>query len=275
MPYRSRWSLDIPRCSLPTLLFGDSPTKSLSNPDKVCFAEAGCSETHYFTRSSFRSWCQRLAVGLLNSQNFKPGDRVLLFSGNDLFFPVAFMGVVMAGGVFTGANPTYTARELAHQLINSEATYLLCSEAILDTGLEAARMSGMARDRVYLFDNRVFDGSGVSKQDVEHWSQLFTTEARAKDYRWPNLRDHDECNTTLALNYSSGTTGVSKGVEISHLNYVANTLQFAHLASLHKDYQSKNARAKWLCYLPMYHALAQNIHIAGAFLRGTRLRREH
>ena len=267
MPYKSRWSLDIPRCSLPTLLFGESPTKPVSDPDKVCFAEAGRPDTHYFTRGTFRSWCQRLALGLSRSKHFKPGDRVLLFSGNDLFFPVAFMGVIMAGGVFTGANPTYTARELAHQLMNSEATYLLCSEAVLDTGLDAARISGMAHDRVYLFDDRVFDGSGVSKGHIEHWSQLFMTEAQSEDYQWPNLRARDECDTTLALNYSSGTTGVSKGVEVSHLNYVANTLQFAHLASLHKDYQGKTARAKWLCYLPLYHAMAQNIHIAGAFLR--------
>ena len=271
MPYRSRWSLELPHCSFPTLLFGTSPDTSLSNPDKVCFAEAARSETHFFSRASFRLWSQRLAVGLRRSPSFNVGDRVLLFSSNDLFFPVAFMGVIMAGGVFTGANPTYTSRELAHQLRNSDATYLLCSDVGVETGKEAAKLAGLPGDRVFIFNNEIFDGVYASRHEgIRYWGDLIATEEESRDYCWPTLQGEGECHTTLALNFSSGTTGVSKGVEITHMNYVANTLQFAHLSTLHPEYAESNARAKWLCYLPMYHALAQNIHIAGAFLRGTR-----
>lgn len=269
MPYKSRWSIRIPECSLPTLLFGSNETHS---SNKRCFSDAARPDSHFFTRASYRLWCQRFAVGLLNSQYFQKGDRVLLFSGNDLFFPVVFMGTLMAGGVFTGANPTYVARELAHQLSNSGATYLLCSDATLKTGLEAARQVGLSTDRIFLFNSSVYDGSntpGTSvKGAIQYWGNLIASEDESRGFSWDSLEGPGECHRTLALNYSSGTTGLSKGVEISHHNYVANTLQFAHLSTLHPDYTERNERARWLCYLPMYHAMAQNIHIAGSYIRG-------
>jgi 4-coumarate--CoA ligase len=58
-------------------------------------------------------------------------------------------------------------------------------------------------------------------------------------------------------------------VEITHKNYVANMLQYTHMASLNPDYEAKLARARWLCFLPLYHAMSQNINIAAALFRNT------
>lgn len=74
-------------------------------------------------------------------------------------------------------------------------------------------------------------------------------------------------NTILALNYSSGTTGVPKGVMISHRNYVSNCLQHQYLSQLYPDAKERAARAKWLCFLPMYHAMAQTIFLSGGVMR--------
>ena len=65
------------------------------------------------------------------------------------------LGVIMAGCVFTGANPTYVARELAYQLKDSGATYLICTEANPDTGLAAAKEIGMGTDTIFVFDDGV------------------------------------------------------------------------------------------------------------------------
>lgn len=54
---------------------------------------------------------------------------------------------------------------------------------------------------------------------------------------------------------------------ITHKNYVSNCLQHQHLPTLRPDYKERNARAKWLCYLPMYHAMAQTIYLSGAVMR--------
>lgn len=58
-----------------------------------------------------------------------------------------------------------------------------------------------------------------------------------------------------------------KGVEVTHFNYIANTLQYNHLPTLAPNYAEQNDRSKWLCFLPLYHAMAQTIYIAGVLLR--------
>ncbi|KIW54143.1 hypothetical protein PV05_06525 [Exophiala xenobiotica] len=271
MPYKSRWTVAVPECSLPTFLF-KSPTHALGS--QRCFSEAARPDTHYFTRDTFRLWAQRFALGLQRSKHFKKGDRILLFSGNDLFVPVVFMGILCAGGIFTGANPTFVARELAHQLRDSGATYLLCADGSIDTGIEAARLAGLdPSERVFMYNASIYDddqGTTKSRPGIKgckYWSELVAPAEDAKGFQWDNLTGTGECDRTLALNYSSGTTGVPKGVEITHRNYISNTVQVAHIARQHPEYEARNARARWLCFLPLYHAYGQTYYVAGAFNR--------
>ncbi|RAH65123.1 acyl--CoA ligase [Aspergillus aculeatinus CBS 121060] len=274
MPFQSRWSIDIPSCHLATLLF-TSPTHPLSHTHR-CFLDAARPDTHYFTEHSFRLWSQRLAAGLRHA-GLRRGDRVLLFSGNDLFFPVVFMGIIMAGGIFTGANPTFVARELEYQLRDSGATFLICARGSLETGLEAARGAGLGLDRVFVFDSAVFEECDHlqskskldERQDYRYWGELIASVEEGSRWAWDDLMNPGAADAqTLALNYSSGTTGRPKGVEITHKNYVANLLQYNFLFYLYPDWVQRLARARWLCFLPMYHAMAQNIFIAAALRRG-------
>lgn len=202
--------------------------------------------------------------------DFKPGDRVLLFSGNNMAFPVAFMGIIMAGGVFSAANPTFTARELAHQLRDSGATYLLCAEGTLESVLQAAKDCNHPVERIrYMDADTLWSQEPLEKPSIsgiKHWQDIFAPEAH--DYQWPELKGDGEAGDTLiALNYSSGTTGVPKGVMITHKNYVSNTIQHQHLQTLYPDAEERRTTAKWLCYLPLYHAMAQTIYLSGGLHR--------
>jgi 4-coumarate--CoA ligase len=229
MPIHSRWQVPIDVCSLPTYLFG-SPTASL--PDKIAFYDADRPDTHYITFDAFRLWSQRFAAGLQKS-GLKPGDRVLLFSSSNLYFPLAFMGVLMAGGVFTGANPGFVARELAYQLKDSDAKFLLCADASLELGVEAAESVGISKDRIFRFDDTLFDGTAESRLGVKNWASLMQSEEVGRNFSW--YEPEDPKDAICCLNYSSGTTGVPKGVMITHYSYVANATQFSHLAQLHPD----------------------------------------
>lgn len=251
MIYKSRWSIPIPSITLATFLF-NSPTAPL--PDKPCFIDADNPERLILSYADYRLYAQRLAAGLRNA-GLKPGDRVLLFSGNTIFFPTVLQGVIMAEGIFTAANPGYNAREVAYQLGNSGARFLICAEGSLETGLDAARQAALGKDQIFVFDDgaATFDGLGKGRAGCKHWSALLADEEEGRRFRWRD--DPSMVNNTVCLNYSSGTTGLPKGVEITHRNAVSNTLQHMHLIELRKDYQKKKHEYRWLCFLPMYHAL--------------------
>jgi AMP-binding enzyme len=248
MPLKSRWRVEIPEVSLQTWVFG-TPNEPLRN-DR-CLTDANRPDTHYLTFSTFRLWAKRVAVGLQKA-GLRPGDRVLLFSGNNIFFPVVFMGILMAGGIFTGANPTYVARELAYQLKDSDAKFLIATDGSLDVALDAISQIGMSKDRVFIFDDAGFEGTGKSKHGIKNWNTLLGSVEEADKFIWHDVKDPKD--TICCLNYSSGTTGVPKGVMITHYNYVANGELVIYLFNLRPDHEERRKTEQWLCMLPMYHA---------------------
>jgi len=260
MPWKSRWTVDIPQVSLPTYVFG---TPSAALPTTPLLLDAEKPDRYHLSASDLRQWCKRFAAGLQKA-GLKSGDRVLLFSGNTIFFPVVFLGTILAGGVFSGANPTYVARELAYQLQDSGAKFLICAEASLDTGIKAADAAGLSHDKVFVFDNgyATFDNTGKGRGDVRHWSKLLASEAESRGFAWEELSSEEELNRTICLNYSSGTTGVPKGVMITHKNYVSNNEGVVRVAKSSGEYEKK-----WLCMLPMYHAYGQTYYCVGTISR--------
>ena len=147
MTIHSRWSEPVPHCSLHQWIFGSSrgPVK-----DYKAFIDADRPDTHFLTKADYRLLSKRVALGLQDA-GLKAGERVLMFSGNSIYFPSVFLGILMAGGIFTGANPTYVPRELAYQLKDSGASFMVTAESRLPAALDAAREAGLPRDRIYVF----------------------------------------------------------------------------------------------------------------------------
>jgi 4-coumarate--CoA ligase len=262
MPWKSRWHIDIPNVSLPTYLFGGQDDKL---DDKPVFLDAD-QPSYSLSNRTYREWSKRLAAGL-RARGFQDGDRLLLYSGNTIFFPVVLIGTIMAGGIFSGANPTYVARELAYQLQDTGAKFLITAEGSLDTALEAAKTIGFPKDKILSFDGGydTFDGKGKpSRGNIQHWSTLLASPEEGARYRWQEFNSRAQMDQTVVLNYSSGTTGVPKGVQITHLNYVSNCMQTDHVANLDPDYEAVAARSVGLSMLPMYHAYGQTVHCVSA-----------
>ncbi|KAJ9607984.1 hypothetical protein H2200_008063 [Cladophialophora chaetospira] len=253
MPSRSRWQLSPPALSIPTFMF-ESPTSNINAVDKVII-DAKRPNTHYLTIYSYREWSKRFAAGL-KSAGLVDGERVLLFSANTMFYPVAVMGSLMAGAIYNSANPAYTARELSHQLRNSDPRIVLAASNCIDRALEAADIVGFDKSRIFLFAELPMDHSisipePASSCNAPHWARLIANPDVGRRFDWEERNTTQFSERTAILIYSSGTTGLPKGVELSHRSVIANILQ---LKMIHMSDSTIKVRRS-LCAVPMYHAL--------------------
>lgn len=171
----------------------------------------------------------------------------------------------MAGGIFTGTNPNYLTAELTHQLRDSGARFIFCHQSQLETGLQAATMAGVPHENIFIFTDEIsqdhHSSDPASTHACKYWTTLLAPASRAAEFRWEEF-DTLEDNCTICLNYSSGTTGLPKGVEITHFNYVANCTQFIYQIQLDPDEPRKRRHDRQICFLPLYHAMAQTVFLA-------------
>ncbi|KAK5053037.1 hypothetical protein LTR84_002011 [Exophiala bonariae] len=255
MPIRSRFSIPVPLSSIPTQVFGsaDGPL-----PEKLAFADCEAPEILRLTLHDYREWSKRLAAGLIQA-GLQDGDRVLLHSGNSIFTPVVAMGVIMAGGIVSMANPMFVPKELAHQVRDSGARFLLTATDLMECANEAASLVGLDQDYVYIFDDTPLAAPNrpLSTSQQKHWSSLLAGPAEGTRFRWEGFSTEDQANRTAFLFYSSGTTGVPKGVEVTHRNIVANNCQIIHHQRLDPRFRQLDEAgiATTICPLPMYHGL--------------------
>ncbi|XP_074645700.1 putative 4-coumarate--CoA ligase 1 [Tubulanus polymorphus] len=173
----------------------------------------------------------------LSRLGYKKGDVFCLFLKNCPEFALTLWGVTTVGGVATTANPAYTADELLHQLSDSNTQFILTTRDLLETTKEAAEKYGKIK-RIYTV------GEG---DDNEHpFMELISDDGSA----YPDDICIDVHDDIAVLPYSSGTTGLPKGVMLTHANCVQNMAQM----SCHQDLlEIKHKHDVSLAVLPFFH----------------------
>jgi acyl-CoA synthetase (AMP-forming)/AMP-acid ligase II len=144
----------------------------------------------------------------LRRRDFRKGDVFAIFSPNVIEYPIAFLAVASLGGVITTINSLYTPREMADQLKNSGASFLLTVPAFMDRVRDGIK--DLAIEEVFVFGDT--EGATSFGELLAHEPEDFTV-------------DINPAEDLVALPYSSGTTGVAKGVMLTHRNLVANVVQ--------------------------------------------------
>lgn len=179
---------------------------------------------------------KKFASYLQNNLGLKKGDRVAIMSPNILQYPVALFGILRAGMVCVNVNPLYTARELEHQLKDSgsetiiifENSASVLEEVIANTPVKnvlVTQIGDMLKFPKSLIVNFVIKHV---KKMVPSWNIKDATpflkaldEGDESKYQKVEI-DNEE---TAFLQYTGGTTGVSKGAELTHKNIVSNLVQ--------------------------------------------------
>jgi acyl-CoA synthetase (AMP-forming)/AMP-acid ligase II len=149
----------------------------------------------------------RRVAGNLAKRGLRKGEVVGIYSPNLPEYPLAYHGVALAGGVVTTANPLYTADELAYQLRDSGAKFLITVGPLLEKAIPAAQQAGV--QEVFV----IGEGEGATP-----FTELLA------DAEPPEVAINP-AEDLVVLPYSSGTTGLPKGVMLTHRNLVANMVQ--------------------------------------------------
>lgn len=160
--------------------------------------------------------------------------------------PILTLGALWAGGIISPANPLYTVDELAFQLANSGARGLVTQPANLPTALAAAQKANLPLNRIILLGPHRDPSNRIA-----HFSSIRSTASPIHHPRPPITPQTD----LAFLVYSSGTTGLPKGVCLTHHNMVANILQASYVeGSQWRSRGGADGRGdKQLGVLPFFH----------------------
>jgi len=237
-----------PDASIPDLSLTDYVLRDAGTyPERPALVDAPTGRT--LTYGQLLGGSRQVAAGLAK-RGFRKGEVFAICSPNLPEWPLAFYGVAMAGGITTTVHSLYTAEEMAAQLRDAGAKHLLTVPPFLDRALPAAAAAGVGE--VFVFGEA--PGATPFAALLQNGSTPPQVEINPRE-------------DVVALPYSSGTTGLPKGVMLTHRNLVANMAQYDTHAELHKFADDDTL----LGVLPFFHIYGLEVVLNQTLARGRTL----
>jgi 4-coumarate--CoA ligase len=222
--------VEIPTSALTPFVLG----QATQHAAKPAFIDGSTGAT--LTYAELEAAVRTQAGGWLDA-GLQPGEVVAIMAPNCPEYAITFHAVALAGGVVTTINPTYTEHEVAHQLRDAGATRLVAASMFAATASSATKDTAVAE--IYLIGEA---GAG----SAEHRPVASIAGAPLGEQVGGAPDD------MVVLPYSSGTTGLSKGVMLTHRNLVANIVQ----AVGPLDFSSRDA---YVSVLPFFHIYGMQV----------------
>lgn len=187
-------------------------------------------------------------AGGLQARGITQQDIVAIMSPNMLEYPVAMLGTIACGAVVTPVNPLFGATELSHQLSNSDAKAIFAHALFAETALQVATELGI--ELVIVFGNQEEIPGTTSYQEMLAADPLAQLPGISPD-------------AVALVAYSSGTTGLPKGVMLTHRNLVINLEQCR--ANMTTEYEAI------IAVLPFFHVYGFQVLLNASFAMGKKL----
>jgi long-chain acyl-CoA synthetase len=266
---------EFPARNVPELL----RPSAAQDADAVAFTQCMPNGMNGSLRYGEVEWlADEFAVYLREVVGLEAGDRVAVQMPNCLSYPVVALGIFKAGCVLVNTNPLYTASEMTHQFSDSGARALVIIDMFADRlpqVLPSTRIEAVVTVRISEFFPAVV--ARIIRVTQRYWSRTVA----------PIIVEHTPLQAALAagrerleggsdvaayldgigldslaaLQYTGGTTGVSKGAMLSHGNLVANTLQMIEICGSHLRRREETV----LTALPLYHVFAFTVNLIGFY----------
>jgi long-chain acyl-CoA synthetase len=240
--------------------------------DQVAYISMGCEMTYRQLDEESKAF-----AGWLQSRGLKKGDRVALMMPNVLQYPVALFGTLRAGGVVVSCNPLYTPRELEHQLKDSGATVIVILENFAHTlqqviahtavrhvvvtplGEMLGTMKGAMVNFVCKYVKRI-----VPRWKLPGYVRFNHVLASGRQHGWQPVQLVQD--DIAFLQYTGGTTGISKGAMLTHANIASNVTQaYSWIKPVVREGQEFIITA-----LPLYHVFALTANCLTFLMIGAR-----
>ena len=208
----------------------------------------------------------RAFAAYLQSLGLKKGARVAVMLPNVLQYPIAAVGILRAGYVLVNVNPLYTARELEHQLKDSGSEVLVILDKFANVYQQVAANTPVRHVVLATVGDLLGFPKGLIvnfvlqkvRKEIPAYNianaigfNKAISIGKGKSYSRPQITLAD----TAVLQYTGGTTGVSKGAELTHRNLVANLLQADAMFVIAFGNGQQEGKVI-LCALPLYHIFA-------------------
>lgn len=233
---------------------------SVAQDDTVLHIDA-LNPSNRITKAQLRTTLQQIAHGLRHKYGVGSDgpnkDTVTVITYGQILVPAALFGVIAAGGVYSAASPSSTASELARQVKIGKSKVIICGKEHVEVASQAATECGLPLSNVLLLDStegawklESVDGSvNALSKSKQNWRKIFD----------PNVLKQ----SLIVILWSSGTTGLPKGVMLSHTNLVAE----AYLGALNGRAWAAKEVEKGTFEPKEYTTLAHLpiSHIAGLF----------
>jgi len=224
--------------------------------------------------AAFGTWLQGLGLAR--------GARVAIMMPNVVQYPIALAGVLRAGYVVVNVNPLYTPRELEHQLKDSGAEAIVILENFAVTLQQViAKTSVKHVVLASIGDMLGFPKGAIVNFALRKIKKIVPTYALPGHVRFNDALDAGARGKLTPvklgpqdiafLQYTGGTTGVSKGAALTHRNLVANVLQLEAWVQPALDDTSRGPvpeQLVYICALPLYHVFALTVNCLGGLRLG-------
>ena len=233
-----------------------------------------------------------LSLGLYERIGVRPDTRIGLFSPNTFDYPTAVWATHRIGGIVSPANPSFGASELSYQLDSSKATVLFLHEVSKQAGFESAQKAKIKRENIVLLQDPAHveelkqkNNGKIVRQIEGSWTLVGLLEEAKEILQQKSQKALDSCRHTLKpgeghkklafLSFSSGTTGLPKGVAIQHYAPVSNVLQFFHFNQCSNKIGERKGRYRAgvdaaLGILPMFHIYGLVLGLHGMMYMGVK-----
>ncbi|KAI9320580.1 hypothetical protein BX666DRAFT_1909283 [Dichotomocladium elegans] len=246
--YKSHYQpIPLPDVDLYTFLFSENKytTRVPENRKVVIDGPSGRS----LTRSQVRELSARLATGWIEKVGLRKGDVVASFAPNQYDHIVVYASLLAAKCTITPGNPSYTEAEFLHQISNSGSQALITVPELLPILLKVCDKVGIPRNRIFLY----------GEKDVQGIPSVYSIMTdRPIEYPIQGLSSKDD---VAFICYSSGTTGLAKGVMLTHRNLISQTLLMIGMD------EEERIDDVALGFLPFYHIFGLSVLCLNAFYK--------